>query len=404
MLQSRGVTDCLRIKLKLITVIEFESSANLLKSMLAIKLQKFISQIQEHGLHRQRQLAGPCEMINFSSNDYLSFSNDRRVKHAYEEGFRRYGTGSGGSMVVCGYHPIHQSLEQAFAEALAVDRCLLFSSGYAANLSVAGLLGQLGMQAVIDKAVHASIYDGLKLARVQYFRYRHNDLMDLSAKIKRAEGDAVIMTESIFSMSGQQAPLAAIAKLSQSHVSAMIVDEAHAFGVIGTQGLGAVMQDNLTQEDVPLRIIPFGKAYASAGAIVAGQALWIEALLQCARPYIYSTAISPAVAYGLLQTLEIIRGAEERRAMLREAICYFRNALYDSPLMWRNSSTAIQQLKLGCPYRAQEYAVKLREQGILCMPMRQPTVSKQETGLRIILNYAHQAEHIDYLMKCLHQL
>ncbi|WP_242602151.1 aminotransferase class I/II-fold pyridoxal phosphate-dependent enzyme [Legionella nagasakiensis] len=371
--------------------------------MLTIKLQNFLSQRQECGLYRKRQLINQNE-INFSSNDYLSLSNHTSIKQAYEEGFQRYSTGSGGSMVVCGYHPIHRTLEQTFAEVLKVDQCLLFSSGYAANLSVAALLGCLCFPTLIDKAAHASIYDGLKLSNVNYLRYRHNDMVDLSTKIKRISENAVIMTESVFSMSGQIAPLAEMVKLSRSSASALIVDEAHAFGVMGRQGMGAVRQTELTQDEVPLRVIPFGKAYASAGAIVAGKEAWIEALLQCARPYIYSTAISPAIAYGLLKSLDIIRSAEERRIKLQETISYFRNALRHSSLKWRDSLTAIQQLQLGCPHRAQRYAMKLREQGIVCIPMRPPTVSRQETGLRIILNCNHQAEHIDYLMKCLHQL
>lgn len=147
-----------------------------------------------------------------------------------------------------------------------------------------------------------------------------------------------------------------------------------------------------------------GKAFAASGAIVAGQSVWIDALLQSARSHIYSTAISPAYAFGLLETLPIIRGADERRTKLSQLVSYFREAVCHSPYQWRDSCSPIQQLQLGCPHRALQYAKKLQELSILCLPMRQPTVNKQETGLRIVLNYHHQPEHIDHLFKCLEQL
>ena len=287
---------------------------------------------------------------------------------------------------------------------MGVDDCILFSSGYAANLSVLSLLGRFDTHVLIDKVVHASIYDGLELSGASYSRFLHNNLSDMVLKINEAPTHSVIMTEGIFSMSGQCAPLGEIAQLAKQHRLDLLVDEAHAFGVIGHQGLGAVILHQLTQADVPLRIIPLGKACAASGAIVAGQSEWIDALLQSARSHIYSTAPSPAFAYGLLETLEIIRGADDRRRKLADLVGYFREAIVKSPLKWRDSCSPIQQLQLGCPHRALYYADKLREQSIVCLPMRQPTVSKPETGLRIILNYQHQPEHIDCLFKWIHQI
>lgn len=369
--------------------------------MLLHKLKQYCTELSSQGLYRQREVG--ClqrQLINFSSNDYLSLASDPRIKRAYQLGFERYPTGSGGSMVVCGYHSTHKALERAFADALAVDDCILFSSGYAANLSVVGLLARFDTPILIDKMVHASIYDGLQLSDASFTRYLHNNVSDLSLKMQKMSGHPVVITESIFSMSGQCAPLAKIAEVAQE----LIVDEAHAFGVLGRQGLGAVIHHQLTQEDVPLRIIPLGKAFAASGAIVAGQRLWIDALLQSARPYTYSTAMSPACAYGLLETLERVRAADERRQKLSELIYYFRDAVKNSPLKWRDSWSHIQQLQLGCPERALFVANKLQEQSIICSPMRQPTVTLPETGLRIILNYHHQPEDIDSLFRCLRSL
>lgn len=400
-----------------------------MRELLTNKLHEYSSTLLQQGLHRQRRVSGADGgVINFSSNDYLSLTSDSRIKKAYQQGFEKYPAGSGGSVVVCGYHATHHALEKAFAEALNVDDCILFSSGYAANLSVMGLLARFDTHILIDKSVHASIYDGLQLSRAHYSRYLHNNVVNLAAKIAKVcsplntmprglstgsnnlveslgpedvrQACIAIVTEGTFSMSGQFAPLKEIAQLGHD----LLVDEAHAFGILGPQGLGAVMQHQLTQAEVPLRIIPLGKAYGASGAVVAGHGVWIDALLQSARSHTYSTAMSPAIAYGLLETLEILRCADERRAKLIELVQYFRTAVASSPLKWRDSHSPIQQLQLGCSHRALHFADKLGEQSILCLPMRQPTVSQQDTGLRVILNYNHEPEQIDYLFKCLHQV
>ena len=374
--------------------------------MLTQKFKHYSRDLLQRDLHRKRCVSsyskGAC--IHFSSNDYLSLASDESIKKAYQQGFKRYPSGSGGSMVVCGYHSTHKALEDAFADALGVEDCLLFPSGYAANLSVVGLLACFDAHLLIDKAVHASIYDGLKLSGGRYSRYLHNDLTDLAKKMRNVPLNSVIMTEGVFSMSGPCAELFEIVEMGRAYQHVLLVDEAHSFGLLGPEGLGAVVQQQLTEADVPLRIIPLGKACAGFGAIVAGKEEWIDALLQSARPHIYSTAISPAYAHGLLETLAVIRSADARRAKLAALVDYFREAISNSPLQWRDSSSPIQQLQLGCPEQALLYADKLRSRSIICAPMRYPTVSRQETGLRVILNYDHQPEDIDALFKCLHQL
>ncbi len=374
--------------------------------MLTQQLLAYTSDRLRQNLHRQRVVSDAKDkdkILSFSSNDYLSLGMDSRLKYAYQYGFEHYATGSGGSMVVNGYHASHQSLEKAFAQALGVDDCLLFSSGYAANLSLIELLAQHKTHLLIDKMVHASVYDGLRFSGASYSRYQHNCLDDLTLKIQKAPDNSVMMTEGVFSMSGELAPLADIA-LAGKHLQGLVVDEAHAFGVFGPQGMGTVMGAGLTQHEVPLRVIPLGKAYAGMGAIVAGNGVWIDALLQSARPYIYSTAVSPAYAYGLLKTLDVIREADDQRAHLQGLVCYFRGAIKKSSLCWSESQTPIQQLQLGCTKRALDAAKKLQEASIVCMPMRPPTVSNQKTGLRVILNAHHQPKDIDRLFRCLETL
>ena len=368
-------------------------------------MHTFTDGLKHAGLHRKRKVQDKdAKSAHFSSNDYLSLTTHPRIQKIYREAFQKFPAGSGGSMVVSGYHRAHFALERAFAEALSVDDCLLFSSGYAANLSVMQMLGQCALPVLIDKGVHASLYDGIKLAEVQYSRYRHVDVAHFENMLKKSQRACVGVTESIFSMSGQYAPLIEMANFCKQYESKLLVDEAHAFGVVGTQGLGAVIEQGLTQNDVPLRVIPLGKAFGASGAIVAGQGAWIDALLQSARPYIYSTAISPALAHALLGTLDVVRSADDRRAKLMALVAYFQERVTHSSLPWRDSSTPIQQLQLGCPHRALAIEQALLKQWIVCLPMRHPTVSKQETGLRVILNHCHEPETIDRLFDTLHQL
>ncbi|WED44299.1 aminotransferase class I/II-fold pyridoxal phosphate-dependent enzyme [Legionella cardiaca] len=369
-------------------------------------LEDYSRQLQTSGLHRQRRLLPSLSKpsLNFSSNDYLSLTEDKRIKNAFQRGFRLYPSGSGGSMVICGYHSIHKELETAFSQALEVDDALLFSSGYAANLGVISLLARVGAHLYIDKGIHASVYDGIQLCNARYTRFLHNNLDDLHIKLLANDANAVLLTEGIFSMSGQIAPLSEIKTLSRPVQAKIIVDEAHAFGVLGDQGLGAVPAHQLTQNDVPLRIIPFGKAFASQGAIVVGKKIWIDALLQVARSHIYSTAVSPAIAYGLLETFAVLRESGEKREKLFKMIDYFHKAATHSPLTWRHSITPIQQLQLSCPHKALYYAEQLRQRGIFCQALRKPTVNKKDTGLRVILNYHHTPEDIDILFTQLHHI
>ena len=256
------------------------------------------------------------------------------------------------------------------------------------------LLATLDIHALIDKGVHASFYDGLRLGGGTYTRYPHNQLPQ---KTKHPH-NTVLITESIFSMSGETPNLNSLAEQYP-----LIIDEAHAFGVLGPKGLGSVPAHALTQKEVPLRMIPFGKAFGASGAIVAGDKDWITALLQTARSFTYSTAMSPALSYGLLEAFRLLQNADEARVMLQENIQCFKQHIKHSPLTWQASKTPIQQLKLGCPKKATQYALRLQAKNIRCIAMREPTVKRAETGLRIVLNSRHTPDNIHQLFECLHQ-
>jgi 8-amino-7-oxononanoate synthase len=369
------------------------------------KIKKYTEKLNKQGLLRRRNISQLQDnLVHFDCNDYLSLLNERCIAQVYEHGYKYYSSGSGASMVLSGYHRNHEAVEQAFSQLLKVDDCLLFSSGYAANLAVTSLLGSVQAHCIIDKCVHASIYDGLALSQVNYSRFVHNDLASLTKKLTIKKNNSVVITEGIFSMSGHKAPLTAMNQLIQDAHLPLIVDEAHSFGILGHQGAGAVIQHQLTQSEVPLRIIPLGKAFAAQGALVAGQCDWIEGLLQAGRSIIYSTALSPALSYGLLKTLDIVVTADDRRERLTQLITFFKSKTTDSLLTWSDSDTAIQQVHLGCPKQALYYAQELKRRGFACSAIRSPTVSTKSTGLRIVLNYSHTPEQISQLLDEIHTI
>jgi 8-amino-7-oxononanoate synthase len=372
--------------------------------MLSREVDRLLKQKSSQSLYRTTNPIHEEGIINFCSNDYLSLSLEPDIKKAYQEGVRRYAVGSTGSMVVSGYHKSHQALEEGLCAALNTDRCLLFSSGYNANLSILLLLKQLNAHVVMDKQVHASIYDGIQLSKVEYSRYKHQDNQHLQVQLQKVHSNKAVLTESTFSMSGQTTDLKEVSTLCKQYQAELIVDEAHGFGLVGNEGLGGIVRAGLSQDEVPLRLIPFGKTLASTGAAIVGQHDWIEALLQCARPAVYSTALSPAIAHGVLCTLGLVRRADDRREKLNLLIRYFNTLAAQSTLTFRLSNSPIQQLQLGHADKALYFGEELLKRGIMCTPIRRPTVSQKETGLRIILNHNHDIKDVQYLFHALEAL
>lgn len=369
-------------------------------------MNEWIQQLEHKGLLRKRTVCNPysSQLIHFDSNDYLSLTQDKRLSIFYQQGYKTLPTGSGSSMLISGYHEAHRQLEQEFANFLNVDECVLFSSGYAANLAITSLLGKLESDCLIDKAVHASIYDGLNGVHANYLRFLPNNMDDLNRKMSTDLQNPALITEGIFSMNGQIAQLDIISELCIAKEVALLVDEAHSFGILGENGRGVVDYYKLNQDKVPLRVIPLGKGFAGQGALVAGRKEWINALLQAGRSLIYSTAISPALCYGLLKTLNVISEADDRRLKLFELVKYFKQCIQDSAMNWIDSNTPIQFVQLGCPHKALYYSKELEKQGIKCSAIRSPTVSPKATGLRIVINYNHQEKHIKQLVNSLSTL
>lgn len=372
---------------------------------LAIGIKDYLQKLEQQGLLRTRQVKSP-EGLHFDNNDYLSLSNDLDISKAYSRGYSQLPHGSGGSMLLSGYHQSHHRVERQFADFLEVDECILVSSGYTANLAVCGLLGALSAHCYIDKSVHASMYDGMKLSQVTFSRFLHNNMQDLSHQLAKQQDDGVVkavLTEGIFSMSGQYGALADAAKICHTHNMDLIVDEAHSFGVVGRDGRGAVDFHGLCQSRVPLRIIPLGKAAGAHGAIIAGKHDYIAGILQSGRSLIYSTSMSPAFCDGLSVTLEAIANANIQRQKLFELIQLFKQYIVQSSLNWTISDSPIQQLVLGSSQLATRYAHELTTLGIYCSAIRPPTVASKQSGLRIVINAHHTPEQIAQLFKALQE-
>ncbi len=368
--------------------------------MIDALLETYLVRLKNQGLHRQHVLAN-SSVLNFSSNDYLGLSNNSRIRAAYIDGFKKFPVGSGSSALINGYQSIHRALEESFANALGCDAALLFSSGFAANQGITALLQEIKLPVLIDKSVHASVYNGLHASKSLYTRFHHNDATHLEQKLTSLQLPQAVVTEGIFSMSGAFSDLRRFSTICNQHNSALLVDEAHSFGVVGKKGMGAVSHFNLSQSDVALRLITFGKAMGAFGAVVVGCKNWIDALVQASRTYIYTTALSPAIAYGLLHSLPIVQQADHERQHLSRLISYFVQKRGCSNLVWSPSSTAIQQLRLGNPHHAIAFSQALLVKNIRCHAIREPTVPRSQTGLRIVLNSTHSLSDIDGLFAAL---
>lgn len=357
------------------------------------------------------QSAAGVELVNFCSNDYLGLSSHPSVIQAAQQTLETFGFGSGASHLVSGHTHQHHQLEQALASATHRPRALLFSTGYMANLAiVTALIDRVGT-VIGDKLNHASLVDAGQLAsaqspKVKSLRYKHCDLKDLERLLAKVQPGALVVTDGVFSMDGNVAPLAALAELCQRYRATLVVDDAHGFGCIGERGAGSVIAAGLTEQKVPVYMGTLGKAIGGFGAFVAGSEALIDALIQFARPYVYTTALPPAVAAGNLASLGLLRSDASFIARLNANIDYFRQraaallASNDSVKLLESNS-AIQPIILGSEQRVLVVAEELRSAGYWVGAIRPPTVPAGTARLRITLSALHTKEQIDGLFTAL---
>ena len=362
-------------------------------------------------LYRQRPLLespqGPLvqvdgrQLLAFCSNDYLGLANHPQVIEAWRAGAQKWGVGGGASHLVIGHSTPHHQLEEALAEFTGRPRALLFSTGYMANLgAVTALVGQ-GDSVLEDRLNHASLLDAGLLSGARFSRYLHNDGVSLANRLRKVTGNTLIVTDGVFSMDGDLADLPSLCAEARRAGAWVMVDDAHGFGPLGATGGGIVEHFGLGLDDVQVLVGTLGKAFGTAGAFVAGSDDLIEALVQFARPYIYTTSQPPALACATLQSLELLRSEHWRREHLNALIKRFREGAQAIGLELMDSATPIQPILIGDSGRALQLSQMLRERGLLVTAIRPPTVPAGSARLRVTLSAAHSLEQLELLLEAL---
>jgi 8-amino-7-oxononanoate synthase len=335
------------------------------------------------------------KVLNFCSNDYLGLAADPRLVHATEEAMVRRGFGAGASRLVCGNFDEHEALEHELAAFKHASAALVFSSGYMANTGIIPALVSRGDAVFADRLNHASIVDGIVLSRADLCRYPHKDMNALDEMLGKATGARrkLIVTDTVFSMDGDLAPLEDIVRLAKQHDAWLMVDEAHAFGVLGPTGAGLVEALGL-EADVPLQMGTLSKAAGAYGAYCAGDALLKEYLLNSARSFIFTTAIPPAVAAAGRAALNIMKSEPQRRVRVLELACRMRDGLKKLGFDTLESATPIIPVMVRKASVASEMSQKLLAQGIFVSAIRPPTVPAHTARLRVTVSAAHTDEDI----------
>ncbi len=352
--------------------------------------------ISENGSGREISVNGR-QYLNFSSNDYLGLSRDTAVIRAWQEGADRYGIGSAGSGHVTGFTSAHAQLEQELAEWLGYPRALMFISGYAANQAVIAVLMQKGDFIFADKLSHASLMEASMQSDATLRRFQHNQPDSLEKLLSKSDGgQALVVTEGVFSMDGDSAPLSALAEKSRQSGAWLMVDDAHGVGVCGEQGRGTSDQQRIKPD---LLVVTFGKAFGLSGAAVLCSESVAEYFIQFARHLIYSTSMPPAQACALRVALQQVRKGDDLREQLQHNVQLFRRGLADTRLQLMASDSAIQPVIIGENQEALDLAQNLRDQGIWASAIRPPTVPPGTARLRITLSAAHQEQDIQRLLE-----
>ncbi|MCC5812312.1 MAG: 8-amino-7-oxononanoate synthase [Ectothiorhodospiraceae bacterium] len=367
--------------------------------------------LRDAGLWRQTRPLEPTgpvtatcrgrELLVFCSNDYLGLSGHPAIREAFRQGVDTYGVGSGAAHLITGHRPVHDVLEQELATWLGRDRSLLFSTGYMANVGTIASLMMPEDLVLQDRLNHASLLDGGWLCRAPFERYPHGDLETLGEQLQRPARRKLVVTDGLFSMDGDIAPLPELAALCAGHGAALMVDDAHGIGVMGPGGRGSVAAAGLSQEQVPLLVGTLGKAFGTFGAFVAGPEAWIEWLLQRARTFVFTTAPPPAVASATLASLRLVQAEDWRRRHLEALVAQFRHGALSLGLQLMPSQTPIQPIILGDAARAVDASQALERRGFLVTAIRPPTVPQGSARLRVTLCAEHDETQVDRLLSAL---
>lgn len=342
---------------------------------------------------------GGCSLANFGSNDYLGLANDERLCLAVTESIKQRGWGSGASPLVTGRGSLHAELELELARFEGTEAALLFSTGFAAN--VGAIASLVGPEDIIfsDAKNHASIIDGCRLSGAKIQVYKHTDVDDLrqSLAVSRHRRK-LIVTDTLFSMDGDLAPLPEIAELAREHGAMLLVDEAHATGIFGKEGRGACEHQGV-EDGVHIRVGTLSKGLGSIGGFVAGSQALIDWLANRARPFVFSTAMPEAMAAAGLAALKVVKSEPFRRQELLQRAASLRENLTAAGLDIGRSQSQIIPVILGSPARTMQAAADLRQAGYFVPGIRPPSVPEGESLLRISLSWLHTPEQVERLMK-----
>lgn len=345
------------------------------------------------------------EFVNFGANDYLALAGDARLAEAAVAAARDEGWGAGASPLVVGHASSHDRLERKLAEFEGTEAALLFSTGYAANVGVLTALIGRGDVVFSDELNHASIVDGCRLSRAEVRVYPHADADALAAMMQDSRGfrRRLIVTDGLFSMDGDVAPLEKLADLAERHDAMLVVDEAHATGVFGLHGRGTCEACGV-ENRVDVRVGTLSKALGSVGGFVAGRHSLIDWLVNKARPYVFSTALPPAAAAASCAALDVVHSEPQRRSELLSRAATLRQALVTQGWNVGPSASQIIPLVVGDAGRTMHLAATLREQGFLVPPIRPPSVPDGASRLRLSLSYGHTSSMIDGLLAALNRI
>jgi len=373
------------------------------------QLQARLIQRRADNLYRQRHLLQSAQnsivqvdgktCVAFCSNDYLGLASHPAVIDSLRRGVETYGVGSGASHLIYGHSQEHHALEEELAAFTGRPRALLFSTGYMANLGTIRALVDKGDHVFEDRLNHASLLDGGLASSARCQRYKHLDTSDLARRLAKTEGGRkLVVTDGVFSMDGDLAPLPKMAEICRQYNGWLMVDDAHGFGVLGENGGGLAELYQLDVEELPILVGTLGKGFGTFGAFVAGSEALVETLIQYARTYIYTTALPPSVAAATRISLKILRREGWRREKLQSLIDRFRSGISDLGLELMDSSTPIQPVVLNDDALCQQMGERLRDRGFLVGAIRPPTVPVGSARLRITLCAEHTEAQVDALL------
>jgi len=373
-----------------------------------------LDQIKKNGLYRKMRYLqtpqGPHIKIDgkdyllLSSNSYLGLCNDARLKQAALDAIEKYGVASGGSRLTTGSYEIHQKLEEEIAAFKGTEAALLFNTGYMANVGTISSLADKSWVIFSDRLNHASIIDGCRLSKAEIVVYDHCDTADLARKVRGYHNrQALIVTDGLFSVDGDVAPLPALVEIAQKNNILLMVDDAHATGVLGLSGGGTADYFSL-RDQIDIQMGTLSKALASEGGFIAGKRSLIDYLANTARSFIFSTALSPSMIAVSLKALEIVRTEPQRRETLRVNTAWFRAELRAAGFDVPENEAPIISIILGHPDLAVSFSDKLMERNIFVSAIRPPTVPPGTSRLRISMMATHSRDDLKQALNCIAEI